>query len=36
MGKNRKQIANDRSKSNHINNDIKCKWLKKQKCYIEF
>lgn len=27
-GKNRKQIANDRPKSNHVNYDIKCKWFK--------
>lgn len=39
-GKNRNQIASDTPKSNHINNDIKCKWskcpkLKSRDCQIE-
>lgn len=27
-GKNKKQIASDRPKSNHVNYDIKYKWFK--------
>lgn len=34
-GKNRKQIASDRPKSDHINNDIKYKWSKCPKSKAE-